>query len=82
MDDSTISTTNYFVGQRIRQGRKRAGLTQQTLGDRIGVSYQQLQKYENGKDRIAVDRLSQIAGALGVPEQWFFGPSVFPWPDD
>ena len=47
-------------------------MTQKQLAAAIGVSRQQIQKYENGKSRVTCDRLSQIALALGVPESYFF----------
>ena len=54
------------IGAVIRELRKERGLTQQALADRIGVSYQMVQKYENGKCRIYVNRLHAIAKILGV----------------
>ena len=52
--------------------RKNAGMSQSELGDRIGVSFQQVQKYENTANRIAASRLWQCSEALGVPVQEFF----------
>ncbi len=54
------------IGEKIRKIRKSCGLSQMELAERVGVSFQQIQKYEKGKDRISVDRLQQIAEALGV----------------
>lgn len=61
--DRTISAA---VGRRIRGQRVMSGLTQEQLSERIGCSWQQLQKYEVGHDRISVDRLGQIAAGLGT----------------
>lgn len=55
------------LGGRIRRYRESAGLSQTELGDRLGVSYQQVQKYERGANRVSVDALVRIARALGHP---------------
>ena len=60
------------VGLRIRNRRKELGLSQTNLGEAIGVTFQQLQKYERGVNRIGASRLAAIAGALGVPIGYFF----------
>ena len=60
------------IGLRIRQARKECGLTQQALADAIGVTFQQIQKYENAKNRIPASRLYQIAEELEVAIEWFF----------
>lgn len=54
------------IGRRIREARARAGLTQRELGDRIGVTFQQVQKYEGGRSRLAVAMLCRVADALQV----------------
>jgi transcriptional regulator with XRE-family HTH domain len=56
-----------LVGRNIRICRLQRGLTQTALGDHLGVTFQQIQKYENGANRVGASRLSQLAGALGVP---------------
>ena len=63
---------NKEIGARIRAARKEKGLTQMQLAEKVGVSFQQIQKYETGKDRIFVERLQQIAQALKVPISYFF----------
>lgn len=55
------------------------GLSQEELAGRIGISFQQLQKYETGENRISAARLFRLAGALDVPITWFF---VTPGPKD
>jgi len=55
------------IGSLIRIMRKVAGLSQMKLAERVGVSYQQIQKYEKGGSEISVSRLSQIAEALSIP---------------
>jgi transcriptional regulator with XRE-family HTH domain len=56
-----------MVGRRIRARRLAKGVTQMELAKQLGVSFQQIQKYENGMNRIGAGRLVQIAQALGVP---------------
>lgn len=56
-----------YVGRRIRALRLERGLTQQDLARRMGMSYQQMQKYETAANRISAGRLHQLADALGVP---------------
>lgn len=60
------------VGQRLRQRRVMLGLSQTALGDKIGVSFQQLQKFEKGVNRMGSSRLFQVATALDVPVSYFF----------
>jgi len=59
-------------GQIIREFRKTRGLTQMELAELVGVSYQQIQKYEKKFGSISVERLKQIAKALDVPVTLFF----------
>ena len=63
---------DFEIGRRIKSRRNALGLNQQHLAERIGVSYQQVQKYENGTDRVGAARLKQIADALDVPIEYFF----------
>lgn len=59
------------IGQILKEARKARGMTQMKLSELIGVSYQQVQKYEKGSD-ISVERLKQIAKAVNVPITLFF----------
>ncbi len=61
-----------YVGSRVRERRALAGMSQEDLGDRLGISFQQVQKYENGKNRVSASRLWEIAAIVGVPVEWFF----------
>lgn len=63
-----------FVGQRLRQGRRELGLTQEALAAMLGVTFQQIQKYEAGHSRMSAGRLLEIAIALGKPVGWFYEP--------
>lgn len=60
------------VGQRVRQRRWMVGMTQQKLAERVGIKFQQIQKYETGANRISASRLWDIARALEVPVSFFF----------
>lgn len=62
-----------IVGRNIKEKRVLAGLSQAGLGERIGVTFQQIQKYENGSNRVFASRLVQLANALGVPVTDLFG---------
>jgi len=61
-----------FIGRRIKLGRKMLNLTQANLGAEIGITHQQIQKWELGLQRIPAYRLHQIATTLNKPHQWFF----------
>jgi transcriptional regulator with XRE-family HTH domain len=61
-----------LVGRNVRLYRLHAKLSQTVLGERIGVTFQQVQKYERGSNRVGASRLAQIASALGVPITAFF----------
>jgi transcriptional regulator with XRE-family HTH domain len=60
------------VGRRVREARAAKGLSQEKLGNRLGISFQQVQKYEKGTNRIGSSRLWQIANVLEVPVSFFF----------
>ena len=60
------------VGQRVRQRRVLCGLSQMELANAMGLTFQQLQKYERGMNRISASKLWQISQVLDVPVQWFF----------
>jgi transcriptional regulator with XRE-family HTH domain len=61
------------VGQRIRIQRLQSGLSQTSLAEQLGVTFQQVQKYEKGVNRVGAGRLTKIAKVLGVPVASFFG---------
>jgi transcriptional regulator with XRE-family HTH domain len=60
------------IGRRIRQVRTVKGLSQARLAQMLGISFQQVQKYESGQNRIAAGRLWEIANALDTPVALFF----------
>lgn len=63
------------MGRRLQKIRKIAGMTQSQMARKAGVSYQQIQKYELGLNRISAVRLRQLAGILGVPVVYFYDES-------
>lgn len=70
---------NVIVGQRLRARRQTLGLSQRKLGEILGITFQQIQKYELGKNRIAVATLVRAAGALDAPLAYFLdgvGPEL------
>jgi transcriptional regulator with XRE-family HTH domain len=60
------------VGKRVRHRRWMLGVTQQQLGDKVGIKFQQIQKYETGMNRVSASRLWDIAEVLDVPVSFFF----------
>jgi transcriptional regulator with XRE-family HTH domain len=60
------------VGKRIRHRRWMVGMTQQQLADKVGIKFQQIQKYETGMNRVSASRLWEIAETLGVAISFFF----------
>ena len=60
------------VGKRIRHRRWMVGMTQQQLADKVGIKFQQIQKYETGMNRVSASRLWDVADALGVSISFFF----------
>jgi transcriptional regulator with XRE-family HTH domain len=60
------------VGKRVRHRRWMVGMTQQQLADKVGIKFQQIQKYETGMNRISASRLWDISEALGVTIAFFF----------
>ena len=61
-----------YVGARIRENRTLQGLSQEELADSLNISYQQVQKYERGANRIGASRLHHISEVLDVPINYFF----------
>ncbi|AMJ62453.1 helix-turn-helix domain-containing protein [Bosea sp. PAMC 26642] len=60
------------VGGRVRMHRMLAGFSQVKLADALGITFQQIKKYEKGSNRISASRLQQIANMVGVPVSFFF----------
>jgi transcriptional regulator with XRE-family HTH domain len=70
--------TDKHVGSRVRMRRKMVGLSLVQLGAALGLSYQQVQRYENGRNRVSASRLKEIGHILGASESFFFvnGPNA------
>lgn len=66
------SPVDIHVGARIRLRRKVLGTTQQQLADAVGLTFQQIQKYERGMNRVSASKLYAIAGALKTSVSYFF----------
>src|SRR5262249_5307405 len=64
--------TDQHVGSRVRMRRKMLAMSQQKLGAALGLTFQQVQKYERGANRIGASRLQQISQILQVPVAFFF----------
>jgi len=64
--------TDVLIGKRIRDRRQQIGVTQHALAKTIGVSFQQLHKYEQGTNRVSAARLWRIAKALQTPMDYYF----------
>lgn len=74
---STISKrmpnpVDVHVGNRIRMRRMLVGMSQEKLGERLGLTFQQVQKYEKGTNRVSASRLFHVAQVLSVPVQYFY----------
>ena len=61
------------VGSRVRMRRMLIGMSQEKLGDALGLTFQQVQKYEKGTNRISASRLQQISQVLGVSIEFLYG---------
>lgn len=67
--------TDAHVGSRIKLRRKLLGVSQERLGESLGVTFQQVQKYESGTNRVGASRLQMLANVLNVPISYFFEDS-------
>jgi transcriptional regulator with XRE-family HTH domain len=72
MEKSMKHPVDVHVGKRVRQRRWMVGMTQQQLAEKVGIKFQQIQKYETGMNRISASRLWDISDALGVAISYFF----------
>ena len=67
-----LNATDMHVGARVRMRRLMLGMTQEKLGDALGLTFQQVQKYEKGANRIGAGRLQQLSAILQAPVAFFF----------
>ncbi|MEQ1493099.1 MAG: helix-turn-helix transcriptional regulator, partial [Terricaulis sp.] len=70
------------IGARVRQRRMELGLSQAALAKQLRLTFQQIQKYENGINRVAASTLIEIARALNAPAAWFFEEESAPTPQE
>jgi transcriptional regulator with XRE-family HTH domain len=68
----SLAAVDIHVGLRMRQRRSLLGMSQTELGTAVGLTFQQIQKYENGTNRISASRLYEFAKVLDVPVAFFF----------
>lgn len=72
MNKKVPNPIDVHVGNRVRMRRMLIGMSQEKLGEALGLTFQQVQKYEKGANRVSASRLYQMAISLGVPIQFFF----------
>lgn len=72
MEKKVPNPIDVHVGSRVRLRRMLVGMSQEKLGDMLGLTFQQVQKYEKGANRVGASRLYQISRILGVSVQFFF----------
>ena len=72
MPRKTPNPIDIHVGSRVRMRRMLIGMSQEKLGDELSLTFQQVQKYEKGSNRIGASRLYQIAQTLNVPVDYFY----------
>jgi transcriptional regulator with XRE-family HTH domain len=84
MSPRSPNSTDIHIGKRIRMLRMTRGMSQTDLGERLGITFQQIQKYERGANRVGAGRLQELANLLGVTPAYFFedGPRVKPGKSD
>lgn len=71
-ENKVPSGIDRIVGQRLRWRRRELKLTQEQLGEKLGLTFQQVQKYEKGVNRISAGRLFEMAQVLGITTSYFY----------
>jgi len=72
LDDGSANPIDVHVGARVRIRRTLLGMTQEGLGESLGLTFQQVQKYERGANRVGASRLFDLSRVLDVPVSYFF----------
>jgi transcriptional regulator with XRE-family HTH domain len=72
MQKKGIQVTSKEIGGLIKKRRSELGISQEELGATLGVTYQQVQRYESGRNRLNVENIQQVAAVLSVPVSYFF----------
>ncbi|CAN7655937.1 helix-turn-helix transcriptional regulator [Rhizobium sp. LjRoot30] len=70
--EKRVSPIDVQVGERIKARRRAIGMSQERLGQALGITFQQVQKYEKGTNRVGASRIMNIATTLGMPVSHFF----------
>lgn len=72
LSETAWRTINDYIGARIRDRRVECGLSQEALGDAIGVNQKQMSRYEEGKSTFPISRISSLCRKLDITPNWFF----------
>jgi transcriptional regulator with XRE-family HTH domain len=82
MPRGALNPIDKHVGGRVRMGRRKLNMSQSDLGNALGLTFQQVQKYEKGSNRVSASRLQQLSKILQVPVPFFFegAPASIGWP--
>ena len=72
MPRKSNSELDSYIGARLRMRRLMLGMSEEALGEKLSLTFQQIQKYEKGTNRVSASRLYELAQALDVPVQYFF----------
>jgi transcriptional regulator with XRE-family HTH domain len=78
MPRNSMNPIDQHVGSRVRMRRMMLKMSQEKLGDALGITFQQIQKYEKGTNRIGASRLQRISEVLRVPPEFFFEDAPLP----
>jgi len=78
MSERKTTDADVRIGKQIRTIRNLMGMSQSELGKRVGLTFQQIQKYENAKNRVSASKLEEIALALNVPVFGFYEGTTVP----
>ena len=83
MSTKAPNPVDKYVGSRVRMRRIMLGMSQEKLGEALGLTFQQIQKYEKGTNRVGASRIQQISEILQVPVSFLFegGPSTTAGPE-
>lgn len=73
-DIKTPHHVDIYVGGRVRTARKTRGVSQESLAEALGLTFQQIQKYERGTNRISASKMYETAQFLGLPIDYFYPP--------
>ncbi len=71
-EDVSVAEVDIFAGQQLKFLRKKSGVSQKTLASKVGITFQQIQKYEKGLNRISVSMLYKFCHLFGVKPSYFF----------